>query len=215
MESTLAALITALSLAAAGSPAVPTPAAEVAPAPAEGEEPAQLPPGSAEDQALWKAGQAVAPDIARVRVKANRMQWEARQARTLDRLEELARQDSDPAAKRAAELLPRYRASLAHNYLTLTRHWPVDPTRGCGYPVMNFESILYSSDHRRRATQLTLAREDLQDCVARALPAIQVMADSNRDLERLAAEATALLPPAPVARPRPGGTPAPSAPGRN
>jgi len=203
MESMLAALLAALSLAAAG----PAPAAdptEVTPAPAgEGEEPVQVPPGSAEDQALWRAGQEVAPDIGRVRTRANKLQWEARQARTLERLEALARQESDPASKRAAELLPRYRAALAHNHQTLTRHWPVDPTRGCGYSVMNFESILYSSDHRRRTSQLAQAREDLQDCVARGAPAVQVMADANRELEKLTAEAGGLLPPAPVARPRP------------
>jgi len=217
MQATLASLLAALSLAAASTPPAADPAAaEVAPAPpGQGEEPVQVPPGSDEDQALWKAGQAVAPDIGRVRIQANKLQWEARQARTLERLEALARLETDPASKRAADLLPRYRTALAHNHQTLTRQWPVDPTRGCGYPAMNFESILYSSDHRRRASQLTLAREDLQDCVSRAGPAIQVMTDSNRALEQLTAEAAALLPPLPVARPRPGGAAPPPAPARN
>lgn len=194
MASTLASLLSAVALAA--TPATAPDPAEVAPAPpGEGEEPAQAPPGTAEDQSLWKAGQAVAPDIGRVRLRANKLQWEARQARTLERLEALAAQESEPAARKAAELLPRYRAALAHNHLTLTRHWPVDPTRGCGYSVMGFESILYSGDHRRRASQLSQAREDLQDCVGRALPAIQVMAASNQELEKLTAEVTSILAP--------------------
>lgn len=211
MDPTLAALLLALALSAAPAPA-PDPA-EVPPAPpGEGEEPVQVPPGSPEDQALWKAGLSVAPDIGRVRVRANKLQWEARQARTLDRLEALAKQEADPAAKKAAELVPRYRAALAHNHQTLTRHWPVDPTRGCGYSVMGFESILYSGDHRRRTSHLTQAREDLQDCVSRALPAIQVMASSNQELEKLTAEIASLLPPPPVARPRPA---APATPAKN
>jgi len=214
MVPTLAALLSSLALSAAPA-ATPDPA-EVAPSPpGEGEEPVQVPPGAAEDQALWKAGLAVAPDIGRVRVQANKLQWEARQARTLDRLEALARQESDPASRKAGDLLPRYRAALAHNHLTLTRHWPVDPTRGCGYSVMNFESILYSGDHRRRTSQLTQAREDLQDCVARAVPAIQVMAASNQELEKLTAEVATVLPPPPVARPRPATPAAPATPSRN
>jgi len=192
----------ALFVTLAALAATPSLGAEPAAPAGEGEAPEQLPPGSPEDQALWKAGQAVAPGIGRERVKANKLQWEARQARTLERLEALARQEGDPAAGKATELLPRYRAALASNHTTLTRQWPVDPTRGCGYAVMGFESILYSSDHRRRASQLSQAREDLQDCVARALPAIQVMADSNRDLQKVTAEVGAVLPPAPVARPR-------------
>ncbi len=209
MHPTLAALLASLALAAGPT----TPATDPEPAtpapPGQGEEPVQVPPGSPEDQALWRAGQAVAPDIARARVQANKLQWEARRARTLERLEALAGAGQDPAARKAAELLPRYRAALAFNHLTLTRQWPVDPTRGCGYTLMAFESMLYSGDHRRRASQLTLAREDLQDCVARAAPALKVMVDSNRDLEKLTAEAQAVLPPPGVARPAPA--PAPTA----
>ncbi|MBI5070727.1 MAG: hypothetical protein HZB56_21095 [Deltaproteobacteria bacterium] len=200
MHATLAALLASLALAAGATPADPAP-------PGEGEDPVQVPPGSAEDQALWRAGQAVAPDIGRARLRANKLQWEARQARTLERLEALARAEADPAAKKAADLLPRYRAALAFNHQTLTRQWPVDPTRGCGYSVMAFESVLYSSDHRRRTSQLTAAREDLQDCVTRAAPAVKVMAESNRDLEALTAEVQAVLPPMGVARPKPA-TPA-------
>jgi len=66
MQSTLAPLLAALSLAGASSPLAADPtAAEAAPAaPGEGEEPVQVPPGSAEDQSLWKVGQAVAPEPA-------------------------------------------------------------------------------------------------------------------------------------------------------
>lgn len=204
MHATLAALLASLALAASPAPAPSADPEPPAPAPpGEGEEPAQAPPGSAEDQALWRAGQAVAPEIGRARVKANKLQWDARQARTLERLEALASAEQDPASRKAADLLPRYRAALAFNHHTLTRQWPVDPTRGCGYPVMAFESALYSGDHRRRASQLSLTREDLQDCVSRAQPALKVMVESNRDLEKLTAEAQAILPPPGVARPRP------------
>jgi len=196
-----AAATAATPASAQGGAAAPAPREE-GPATGSDDEPEQVPPGTAEDQALWKAGREIASRISLARIKANKMQWQARQARMLERLETLSRQGGAPNAARAAALLERYRPAILHNYTTLTRQWPVDPTRGCGYAALNFEGMLYSSDHPRRANQLAMTREDLQDCVSRAEPAIRVMAASNEQLETLTAEAIAILPPLPVAAPK-------------
>lgn len=189
------------------------PAAAVAPAPAAApvaaDEPdpggaweeQKPPPGSPEDVALWRAGIDVSKAINLARLQANKMQWEHRQRKYDERLVALAKEEGKPEANKAADLLPRYNAAVAHNYLTMTRQWPVDPTRGCRYPAMHFEGVLQSGEHKKKATQLLVTREELQDCLDRARPALQVMGDSNKELAALMAEADAILPPAPVAKP--------------
>jgi hypothetical protein len=165
------------------------------------------PPGSAEDVALWRAGIEVSRSINLERLRANKMQWEHRQRKYDERLAALAREEGRPEGKKAAELLPRYNQAVAFNYVTMTRQWPVDPTRGCRYPVLHFEGVLRSGEHRKKATQLVVTREELQDCLDKARPALKVMADSNEALAGLVAEAEAILPALPVARPSPPAKP--------
>lgn len=194
----LAVLFACLALAAAADPAPPPPA----PGDEAGEGgPLPVPPGSREDQELWKAADEVGRRIVLERYQANRMQWQARQKDYLKRLEAFGKGDG-PAARRAAEILPAYRKALVHNHTTLTRQWPVDPSRGCQYPMANLAGVLHS-EHPRKASQLAVVREDVSECVEKARPAMQVMADSNAELRRLTAEIDAFLPPQPIAVPTP------------
>jgi hypothetical protein len=51
----------------------------------------------------------------------------------------------------------------------------------------------------RKAAQLAIVRADLEDCVARARPAVQAMEASNRQVQAVLGEAESLLLPiAPV-----------------
>jgi len=170
----------------AAEDSVPPPTVPV-PAPPEG--------ATKEDRELWAAGAAVASRIGLVRLAANKMQWEARSARTLARLEEASKRDGEPAAK-AASLLGRYRKAIAHNHETMTRRWPVDPTRGCGYAAQVFHSAAEAQGQARSERALQRSREDLQECIARAEPAIRLMAASNEELKKVVAEVDALLGPA-------------------
>jgi hypothetical protein len=175
------------------------PAREPEPAADEARWGARPPPGSPEDQALWRAGLDVSRRVTLERLHANKMQWQLRQGRHEIRLEALAKKAGAPEARRATEILELYRRIAPHNHQTLTRQWPIDPTRGCQYQVMHLEGVLESPEHKRKASQLLVVREELRDCVDRALPAIEAMAASNKDMERLIVEAEAFLPPLPKA----------------
>jgi len=161
------------------------------------------PPGSAEDQALWRAGVEASRQVTLVRLRAGSLQWQARRSDAEGRLAALER-SGGAGAERARELLARYREAASRHYLALTRRWPVDPTRGCGYQVMHLDGVVRSREHPRKAAQLRVVREELEECVERARSAAEAMAASNAELERLLEEANGvLLPGAPVA-PDPG-----------
>lgn len=206
----IALLALALNAAAAEPTPQAAPASPAAPAPVDDGPDAlgagQLtspPPGSPEDVALWRTGIELSDTIVTERLAANKMQWQAITSRLTSRLEALAGKESDPAAAKAVELLARFRPILAFNLETLARRWPVDPTRGCRYPVMHFEGILQSPESKRRVTQLLVTREELQDCVDRARPALKVLMASNADLKAAIAEVEAFLPKVAPVRPLP------------
>jgi len=197
-------------LALPSGPAAATPTAAVGDAPPSDELPP--PPGSPEDQALWRAGGKVSEQIILERTLANKLQWQIRQGRYQERLAALAKQAPPSDSERVEALNRRFGQALAFNYATLTRQWPVDPTRGCRYQVLHLEGVLADLANPRRATQLLIVREELKDCVDRALPALKVMADSNLELRRVAEEVASALPPLPAAAVAPGSTPAPGDP---
>lgn len=208
---TLALTATAAEPAPQPAATAAPPAAPATPAAATDEGPDALgagqitspPPGAPEDVALWRSGIELSDRIGTERIAANKMQWHAITARLATRLEAIAASESDPGAARAVELLARFRPVLAFNLETLARRWPVDPTRACRYPVMHFEGILQSPESKRRATQLLVTREELQDCVDRAGPALKVLVASNADLKAAIAEVEAFLPKAKPVRPLP------------
>lgn len=159
------------------------------------------PPGSPEDQALWSEAHALSQRITVERMLASRLQWEARDDRYDERLGERAKSGGAEAA-RLLELQQVYRAALARNYLTLTRRWPVDPTRGCQYPMLQLSSAMRSG----RGDTLQGSRASVGGCLEKARPAVEAMATSNAEVQRLAAEAARLLPAATA--PSAGGPPA-------
>lgn len=150
------------------------------------------PPGAPEDQALWAEAHEITMGITTARIRANRLQWEARDRKYDERLGALAGRSSGPARQKAEELQKAYRAALGHNYLTLVRRWPVDPTRGCQYPMLHLASAMRSG----KPALLQPSRADARDCVEKARPAVQVMEASSAEVERLSAEAAKLLDPA-------------------
>lgn len=211
----LAALCLALGAASARAeePPAPTPAPAAEPAtPAPDALPGDVsgegkpPPGSAEDQALWSEALSLTQRITTSRSQATKLQWEARSDRYDDRLGERARQETGPGTARLLELQKLYRTALATNYTTLTRRWPVDPTRGCQYPMLHLASAMRTG----KAELLGPSRADARSCVEKARQAVEVMEASNADLERMAGEAARALGPASPARGEAGaaGTPA-------
>jgi hypothetical protein len=197
-----------LTLAAPG--ALAADAAPPAAPPGTGSEEVAPPPGSPADQKLWSDATEAGRRIIVERYAANKMQWAARQGRHDERVAALAQQADGPGAKRAQELSPRLRTALVENYGILTRPWPVDPTRGCGYELLNLEGVMRSAEAPRKASQLRVVREETEECLEKATAAIRVMAASNEKLKAAMAEAEALLGPAPAATPAASASAAPT-----
>jgi hypothetical protein len=173
-----------------------------------------LPPGSPSDQALWKTAVAANNEVVIVRAQASRIQWGAKRSGLDERLAALARQGPPEVARRAEELRQRLLDAWRQNVDYLTWRWPVDPTRACGYPLLNFATAM-PDQGKDAEVLLAAARADLQTCLDRALPAIRAMKESNERFARVVAEADAAL-----AAARPGSPPgevagpsAPAAPG--
>jgi hypothetical protein len=205
----LLARAAALALLAASPPAPPAPGAPAtdaapasgaaAPANDEGSswDPArdwtEPPAGAPEDRALYRAGLEATKAVTLSRLEARKLQWRAREWSYESRLEGLG-EAGGPSSKLAVELLARYRDVVPRHYVTLIRQWPVDPTRGCSYQVMHLGGVM-GSDGPRKAKQLAVVREELEECVEKAQRASLVMTDLNARMQGLLAEADGLLPP--------------------
>jgi hypothetical protein len=169
----------------------PPPPAQAEPEPADGDVP---PPGSPSEQKLWKDANEASVRIITSRTQANKMQWRLRQGGWDERLTALSEKPETPDGKRARDVLPRLRTAAKENYFHLTRQWPVDPTRGCRYQVLNLEGVMYSAEHPRKAAQLRVVHEEVEECLEKAQAALKVMDASNAAFGAASAEAEALVP---------------------
>jgi len=153
----------------------------------------ETPPGTPEDVALWKAGGDISERIATSRHRGSALQWRNRREGIEQGIEALAKDASAPGSRRAAELLAVLAPALAHNYATLSRQWPVDPTRGCRYQVMHFESVIRVEASRRKAGQYLVTKDELEECVKKGSAAVAVLDASNADFARILDESQAFL----------------------
>jgi len=140
----------------------------------------QVPPaGSPEDQALWTSGRDAGRNIRISRTEASRLQRATRTAKVSERLEAAAK--GKPAAESAAILALKQRlmAQWKENHAIMARRWPVEPTRGCGYALLHFESALRSKAANSARADVGTARAELKTCSDRATLAVKVMTTSN------------------------------------
>lgn len=163
------------------------------------------PPGaSAKDQSLWKSAYDVNERILVERATATRLQTALSTGAYEERIEALGRRGGDHAA-RADALQKELANAWSENADLLTRRWPVDPTRGCRYPLLNLDGVLQARERSDRA--LDAARVDVAVCVDKAQGPLGALARSNERLRALIAVLDRELPPA-----APGAAPAAAAP---
>lgn len=161
----------------------------------------ETPTGAPADVALWKEAIDVGKRVGVERLRSNKMQWEVKQRRYEERLAELAAGEGEKA-KAAAELRGVFFQAWSENGKLLNGRWPVDPTRGCQYPAQNLAGVMGESENPKKATRLLIVREEVEDCITRARPAIAQMESSNAAFEKVIARADQILPPvAPVLAP--------------
>ena len=193
---------TSLALLVAGTEA-PPPAASI-PATAD---PATIsvPPGSAEDRALWRRAYDLNNEIPIERSISTRLQAEAASGRLLERLAQARKapgtgHDHHEQIEHAERRL--YNTLKGNAELTLSQ-WPVDPTRVCGYPLLNFESVMRSNDGAQKPPQLAQTRAALLECVGKGevpLAALRASNDGVRGAISTAEQVLVALPGADAAR---------------
>jgi hypothetical protein len=168
----LALLVAALRTAAAEAPAAAPPDPGTF----------ESPPAAAtrEDAALWRRAADVNVDVPVQRSVSTRLQAEVNGSLWRERLAEGVRRGRLSGA-RAAELERRLVDGWNALALILSAGWPVDPTRVCGYPWLDFDSTLQTEDPAFRSEELPQARARLQQCVEKATAALASLRHANHE----------------------------------
>lgn len=191
--------------AAEGPVAPPEPAVppEVQSGPAA--EPVRVPPGSKEDQALWRAAGDLGNQLTSLRWTASGMHWRIRTEDLLGRLDAAAKADPS-AAGRLGELRKKLVDAQTESYADLTGKWPIDPTRGCQYPRSMLGAAMEASATRESRAQLGQTRDAAARCVDLARKTLARVTRSTGALGRAIDAAEGALPAVPAeALPPPAG----------
>lgn len=150
------------------------------------------PPGSPAEQALWRSGLESTRRLHAVRVASTRLQQRLRYTGTEKQLDALAR-GATPAAAEATALQARLRSAWQHNIQTLTKPWPVDPTRGCMATFVDYELQLYNHNPQGREARLGMLGKELGNCLQRLESIRSEMDGANRAFEQAIADAEKLV----------------------
>jgi hypothetical protein len=151
------------------------------------------PPGSAEDRALWTNAHATSTRIITERAQAAKLQATARNRAYEAGLAALAERLGGDAARRASGVRARLLETWRQSAELLVVLWPVDVTRGCRYPALNLESVMYERDGARKEAQLRGARMDVQECIDKAAVPLSAILRSNEEFRAVLAEAERVL----------------------
>ena len=150
------------------------------------------PPSTPADQALWRAGRFASESIVVERARAGTLQVKVRSNRLLERLEEAAEKAGPAERKSLTATREKLLAAWQRDYQVLSRQWPVDPTRGCGYPLLTFDSALRAPPGTDPVA-LATARGELRGCVEKARGAVKELSEKNKALATALEEANRAL----------------------
>lgn len=148
------------------------------------------PPGSPADAALWRAGHEVTQAIHIERARATRLQAVLVSLRYGERIQALGERGGE-ARERAVALRRRLGDAHGVQHAILTARWPVDTYRVCGYPAMEFGSMLAYG--RSGPADLAKHRAMLVGCVEQAEASLGAMREGNDGLEEAMKAADARL----------------------
>ena len=137
------------------------------------------PPGSPQELKLWNAGLKANQAVHQTRAAAAMLQVRASGADLLHRLEVAAQASPHEEGERLLALRRRLQAAWDKDRELFTRRWPVDPTRACGYPHLNYDSAMRLAPGPSRQAEVENARVELQRCVDRAKLVTDAMAAAN------------------------------------
>lgn len=165
------------------------------------------PKGSAAELQLWKDGVEVTRRILEVRRASFNTRARAKGADLGGRLSALKGSAGHERAEHLEHLARRLERAWAADVDVYKRQWPVDPTRGCGYPHLLYDSALRLAPGPSRQAEVSNATPDLQTCVQRARAVTDQMAASTRRLAEVVTEVEQVLSGAGTPPPKAGAAP--------
>ncbi len=153
----------------------------------------KVPPGSAEDQALWRSALDVNNAVSIVWSAVTRLQAGLQTDRVLERLRAATRTGSPEEMEAAGKALQRLEAAwgLSAEYMRSGRL--VDQTRACGYPLLTFATAMPDTKTEEDRKALASARVELKVCVSKAQEMAEGLASVYRPLVAASTEAEGVL----------------------
>ena len=170
------------------------PAPEAKPALPKGEQVGVIPddtppPGSKEDLALWRSAKEISQAMTTARVAVSRLNGRAKANQLVPKLEAGAKGAPHEEAERLSALASRVRQTRLDAIEVLQRPWPVDPVRGCRFPVQFFDSALRAKPSEAQRSNVNQARARLRTCVEKASIPVEAQTRVNRAFEAAIVEA--------------------------
>jgi len=154
---------------------------------------ADPPKGSEAELQLWSDGIAATRRISEVRRESFNLRARGRGADLGGRLSLLRASADHERAEELEKLGRRLDKTWAENVDLYRRQWPVDPTRGCGYPHLLYDNALRLAPGNSRQAEVSNATPELKTCVDRARTVTDQMAASNRRLAAVTGEVERVL----------------------
>ncbi|MBL0278057.1 MAG: hypothetical protein IPQ24_18640 [Anaeromyxobacter sp.] len=151
------------------------------------------PTGSPQDVELWRRGDEVTLRMWEERALARRLQAKGKGEALLARLATAAAASPHEEAEQLTRVRTRLKTRWDENVELYASQWPVDPTRGCSYAHLYFDTSMRLPDGPSKRGELGAARADLQGCVDRAGVPAAAMHRANHELEEALREARKAL----------------------
>jgi hypothetical protein len=156
-----------------------------------------MPPGSPEDQRLWKDSGDLGNRLTSARYVGASLHWKIKAEDLHARLEAAAR--AQPAqASRLEEIRKAMLYAQTESYADLAGRWPIDKTRACQYQRGIFGSSLEAATDRDNRGQLAQARDATTRCLEIGLSTLARVQRTNDELARAIEVAEKALAPTPA-----------------
>jgi len=153
----------------------------------------KVPPGSAEDQALWRSALDINNAVSIAWSAVTRLQAGLQTDRVLERLRAATRTGSPEDMEAAGKVLLRLEAAWGLSAEYMRRGRLVDQTRACGYPLLTFATAMPDTKTEEDRKALASARVELKVCESKAQEMVEGLASVYRPLVAASAEAEGVL----------------------
>ena len=153
----------------------------------------KAPPGSAEDQALWRSALAVNNALRNAWRAVTWLQSLLSTERVKQRLEAATRSGSPEEMEAARKALQRLESAWGLSAGLMKQSRTVDPTRACSYPLLTYATAMPVTKTEADRQALASARVELKVCLSKAQEMTESMVRLYEPLVGAKAEADGVL----------------------